>query len=188
MHHFLAFRPTSATRDRLAAVSDRLRAWELPASWTHPDDLHLTVLFLGDLAPDEARLIPTLVDEVAASLLPPQLHLTGLGATGTRGQGLASVPRGVFAAVADPAQVCVDTHRALAECVDQAPERDYVPHLTLCRPHPEAAQGQLFRDWPHLLEAHGQADWGRCEIDALALYVSTDRRQRYEELTVWPLR
>ena len=188
MPHFLAFRPTSATRDRLAAVSDRLRAWELQASWTHPDDLHLTVLYLGELAAEEAQLIPTLVEEVASSLLPPRLQLAGLGATGTRGNGLASVPRGVFAAVVDPTHACIDVHRALAACVDQAPERTFVPHLTLCRPHPEPARNQLFRDWPHLLEAHGQADWGPCEVDAVALYVSTDRRQRYNELAVWPLR
>ncbi len=185
MHHFLALRPDGATRDRLAAISDRLRAWELPATWTHPDDLHLTVAFLGHLDDDEAALIPAAIDDVARSIRRPSLQLAGLGASGSRGAGLQTVPRAVFAAVADPAGICTDVHRDLAECLEQRPDATYRPHVTLCRPLPHAPAGQLFRDWPHLLEAHGLADWGPCTIEALVLYRATERRPRYEELTRW---
>ncbi len=187
MNHFLALRPDGATRDRLAAIAERLRAWELPASWLHPDDYHLTVRFLGALDDDEVQLLPTLVDDVAASIRRPSLRLSGLGATGTRGHRLAAVPRAVFAAVADAEHACAGLHRDLGECLDEQPERDFLPHLTLCRPQPQAATGQLFRDWPHLLEAHGVADWGPCTIESLTLFRSGEFTPRYETLATWPV-
>ena len=185
MNHFLALRPDAATRDRLAAIADRLRAWDLPASWTHPDDYHLTVRFLGELDDDEVQLLPTLVDDVANSIRRPSLLLSGLGASGTRGHGVAAVPRAVFAAVSDAGYSCAGLHRDLGDCLDEAPLSDFLPHITLCRPHPLAATGQLFRDWPHLLEAHGLADWGPCVIDALVLYRSGEFTPRYATLTTW---
>lgn len=187
MNHFLALRPDDATRDRLTAVADRLRAWDLPAAWAHPDDLHLTLLFLGHLDDTEASLIPAAIDDVAQAVRRPSLRLAGLGAQGTRGLGLNAVPHRVYAYVADPAYACEGIHRDLADCLEEEPQRAFLPHLTLCRPEPVAPTGKLFRDWPHLLEAHGIADWGACTFDALGLYRSTERTPRYQELAAWPL-
>ncbi len=189
MHHFLALRPDGTTRDRLAAVADRLRAWDLPASWVHPEDYHLTVLFLGDLAAGDADFIPAAIDDVAASALRPQLRLAGLGASGARGSGVQSAPRAVFAAVEDHALACEGLHRDLASCLEETPRSPFVPHLTLCRPLAAAPHKQLFRDWPHLLEAHGLADWGPCTVDALVLYAANGTRDgsRYHALASWGL-
>jgi 2'-5' RNA ligase len=187
MHHFLALRPDGATRDRLAAVADRLRAWDLPASWTHPDDYHLTVRFLGDLSTEDADFIPAAIDDVANSAQRPVLRLAGLGATGARGSGIQTTPRAVFAAVEDLQHVCEGLHRDLGDCLEETSRSPFVPHLTLCRPQPTPQRGPLFRDWPHLLEAHGLADWGPCTVDALVLYCSTGAQPRYHALAVWGL-
>ena len=185
MNHFLAFSLDSATRDRLGAIAERLRAWDLPAAWIHPDDYHITIRFLGALDDDEVQLLPTLIDDVAGSIRRPSLRLVGLGATGTRGHGLAAVPRGIFAAVADDDHACAGLHRDVGDCLDEQPLSDFLPHVTLCRPHPQAAQGQLFRDWPHVLEAHGVADWGTCTVESLVFYRSGEFTPRYETLTSW---
>ena len=185
--HFLALRPDGATRDRLQAISDRLRAWELPAGWVHPEDYHLTVLFLGPLPDDEAGWLPHAIADLAAGIRRPELRLAGLGATGTRGQGTSAVPHRVHAAVTDPAGACRDLHLDLAAALDGEIRHDYAPHLTLCRPLPHPPHPQVFRDWPHLLEANGIADWGPCTVDALALYRSGPGTPRYVELAQWPL-
>lgn len=186
MNHFLALRLDGATRDRLQQVADRLRAWGLPATWVHPEDYHLTVRFLGDLDAEAASWIPAAIDDVAQSLRLPSLQLAGLGASGTRGQ---TVPRTVYVAATDPAGMCRDLHHDLSDCLEESPETTFIPHVTLCRPQPVTAREQaaapMFRDWPHLLEANGQADWGACTIDALVLYRSTTRTPRYEEVTSW---
>ena len=189
MNHFLALRLTPDTRDRLGAVSERLQRWGLPAAWVHPDDLHITVLFLGHLDDQEAHLIPTLAEPCAACLRRPQLKLSGMGAFGGR-----SAPQVVYAAVTDAERACHGMHQDLAELLEVTAERDFFPHVTVCRPR--AASQRDLREaapnasWPQLLEAHGLADWGSCDTEALVFYRSeqfSPTGLRYHELASWPL-
>ena len=184
---FFALRLDAGTRDRLAAVADRLRAWDLPARWTHTEDLHLTVAYVGLLPEVEARCLPYAVEDVASAFLRPRLALAGLAAEGTSGE----VPARVQVAVADAEGACVGLHRDLSECLDDNHDRAYRPHITLARPLPLGSKHRelpLFRDWPHLLEAHAGADWGVCGVDALVLYTShSERTLRHEALATWSL-
>jgi 2'-5' RNA ligase len=188
MNTFLALRLADAPRDRLAQVAERLRAWNLPAAWVHPEDYHLTLLFLGRLSADETSMLPAAVDLVASSLRRPRLRFAGLGATGGRTE-----PRVVYAACADAAGGCADMHLDLSDALGMKPEaRPFLPHVTVCRPKTatprEVREQPLMRDWPHLLEAHGQADWGDCETTHLVLYRSEpEGATRYRELASWPL-
>lgn len=186
MNHFLALRPDAATRDRLAAICARLQAWGLPARWTHVEDLHLTLAFLGDLAPEDAQGVPFAITELAAGVRRPNLRLSGLGATGSRH---GEVPRAVFAAVDDPGHACEGLHRDLCALLDLVAERRFLPHLTLCRPQPlphQRPETLAFRDWPHLLEANGQAEWGDCRIASLVWCRShPGRTPKYEILGEW---
>lgn len=183
-NHFLGLRLSRASADRLEAVARRLRAWELPARWTHPDDYHLTLVFLGAVDADEAACLPAAVDEVAGSLRAPALRFSGLGAAGGRGDE----PKYVFAAVDDPEAACDGMRRDLCEALEMRPESRFRPHVTLCRPQPAPAGLPLMRDWPHLLEAHGQADWGACAVEAVALWRRSGQgAARYEALADWTL-
>lgn len=188
MNHFLALRPAPVVRDRLAAVQDRLRAWNLPAAWVHPEDLHCTLLFLGQRDDDEAQWLPTLVEDVARSARVTGLQLTGMGAKGGRHE-----PQVVYVALADAQESCNGLHRDLAEVLDQEPERAFLPHITLCRPRtarPGDERPASNASWPALLEAHGLAEWGACPMESLVLWRRTEdvrRTTRYEELASWPL-
>jgi 2'-5' RNA ligase len=185
---FIALLPDDATRDRLQAVAERLAAWGLPAHWSDPADYHLTLLFVGDVSEEDRQFLPAAVDDVAQAIAadPPSLRLTGLGATGTRQQSGTIVPRQVFAAVADPTAVCTAWHGDLSACVDEPPSRAFIPHVTLGRPAPVAMDLPLFRDWPHLLEAHGVADWGPFTVEAVALLQSQRGVvPRYRALERW---
>jgi 2'-5' RNA ligase len=183
VNHFLALRPDDDTCERLADAADRLRAWGLDAAWVHPDDYHLTLLFLGRTEDDDAGLLPGRLDEVAGSQRVPQLALAGLSATG--GQ---LAPRAVWAAVRDEDGACAGLHQDLAEVLGVRRERHFTPHLTLCRPSQEEPAGPLFRDWPHALEAFGRAEWGPCTMTELVLWRSSGPGViRYEALASWPL-
>ncbi|MCS6969549.1 MAG: RNA 2',3'-cyclic phosphodiesterase [Planctomycetota bacterium] len=186
VNHFFGLRPDAETVGRLQAISERLQRWELPARWTHPADYHLTLVFLGALEADEARSLPAAVAEVAESAHAPRdLQLCGLGAAG-RARG--PVPRAVYAAVADPHQACDGLRQDLCAALGVAPEPRFRPHITLCRPSLEPARLPLFRDWPHLLEAHGIASWGQCRFEALVLWASDGTgAARYRALAQWSL-
>lgn len=177
MNYFLALRPTRNVRERLAGVAERLRAWGLGARWVDPEDYHLTLCFLGRLDDAEARTIPWSINDVAGSLCGPTLHLPGLGAFAGKRE-----PRVVYAAVGDESGWCMDLHLDLQDALGERPERHFHPHITLCRPQGGTDTG----NWPGLLEAHGRADWGDCDVGELVYY---RRRQgpgsRYEALERW---
>lgn len=182
MNHFLALRPAAHVRDRLAEVAARLRAWELPARWVHPEDYHCTLCFLGHLDDDEARVLPRAVDEVAGSLEAPPLTLDGLGAFGGK-----RMPRTVFAALGDPEEALAGYHHDLAQAAEEPPERRFRPHLTLARP---TGSGEPGRDWPDAFAAFGDADWGACPIEALVFCRRRPGRPQgpaYEILERWAL-
>jgi RNA 2',3'-cyclic 3'-phosphodiesterase len=183
MNHFLALRLTDETRDRLAQIAGRLQAWDLSALWVSPQDYHLTVAFLGELDADEAHLLPSAIDLVAGGLRQPTLHFSGIGAWGGRHE-----PRVVFAALSDTETRCRDIHLDLCDAVAIAPERDFSPHITLCRPQRGAHQAAHGRTWPDLFTAFGLADWGRCNVtDLVFCRRRAEPGPRYEELAAWPL-
>jgi 2'-5' RNA ligase len=187
MNHFLALRLADEPRDRLAAVADRLKAWQLPASWVHPEDYHLTLAFIGELDPDEQRILPHLVGDVASSLRRPCLRISGLGAQGGRTE-----PRVVFAALDDPDHACAGMHADLCAALDLAAQKQFTPHVTLCHPRPATPHGLASaaggRDWPGMFAANGLADWGDCPTTDLVFYQSGGNRPtRYQELAHWRL-
>lgn len=183
-NHFIGLRLSSDSADRLDAVAQRLRAWELPARWTHPDDYHLTLIFLGEVDEVEAGYLPDAIAEVAGSLRAPVLSFSGLGAAGSSGDN----PKYVFAAVDDPEAGCDGMRRDLCEALDMQPDAQFRPHVTVCRPLPVPDGLPLMRDWPHLLEAHGQARWGACVVTDVVLWRSSGPgATRYEALASWAL-
>lgn len=186
MNHFLALKLDDASRDRLAAHARRLQEWHLPAHWTHVEDYHLTLLFLGQVDADEARTLPYSVEPVAHGLHAPRLRFAGLGAIGGRTE-----PRAVYAALEDVDEVCAAASRDLSDSLGVEGEGRFLPCVTLCRPRPpmpgERDQIGGRRDWPQLLEANGLADWGGCVVTDLVLYRSTERTPRYEPIASWKL-
>lgn len=186
MNHFLALRLADGPRDRIADLARRLQEWNLPANWVHPEDYHLTLVFLGHCDADEVRTLPYAIEDLACGLPRPRLRLAGLGAFGGRTE-----PKVVFAALEDPEGACAAIHRDLCEMLSMKPEPRFSPHITLCRPRPgnpsEQALRPARRDWPQLLEANGLADWGDCATTDLVLYRSTERTPRYAEVASWRL-
>lgn len=179
MRCFFALELADAVRDRLLQVQERLRAWELEGRWVHPLDLHITLLYLGEVPDHEIGFLEHAVDEYCRHLLPPDLHLPGLGAFAGKGQ-----PRIVYAAVGDPLGWCADVHHDLADCLSDNVEPHYRQHITLLRPD----QGWQDGRWPAIFEGYGQADWGPCVVEALTLFISPDgarRGPRYEALRRW---
>lgn len=182
MHHFLALRLADGPRDRLTALSERLQAWNLPAQWVHPEDLHLTLLFLGDCDDADLAGLRYAVDDLARSLVQPRLRLVGLGAWGGKTE-----PKIVYAACADADGICATTHAGLAEALAVDRDVHFHPHVTVARPRGGNAAGPARGTWPDVLAAHGEADWGDCPTTHLVLYRSTARVPRYEALESWPL-
>jgi 2'-5' RNA ligase len=114
---FIAVTLPDDVRERLARSQEALRAAQADVSWVKPDNLHLTVKFLGDTDRRSLARIQPALQAVAGQLGPFGLALCGLGAFGGR------VPRVVWVGVSEGAAPLAD----LAERVDAALGRVGVP-------------------------------------------------------------
>ena len=116
---------------------------ELPAKWTPVDNLHITLLFLGDVTDEELGDVCVIAKEVAArhNSLDIQLNKVAYGPDdppspeASVGQG--KIPRMVWASGEKSKELSVlrnDLENALLEKVRFVPDnRGLTPHVTLAR-------------------------------------------------------
>ena len=167
--------PTPRLRNLLRKVSELGR----PVRAVGPEQVHVTLGFLGAVAPDRAGAVEQAVLAAAAGAERFELPLRGLG-----GFPSSRRPKVVWAGVAEPGPVQA-VHGALWSALAAAghePERrPYAPHATLARvgsgrkpvrfPRPGEPPGPL----SHLLamlQEHAGTDLGAVSVNELTLYES----------------
>ena len=101
--------------------------------WTPPDRLHLTLVFLADVAPARLERVKASVDAAAATVGPFDLELHGLGCFPEPDRA-----RVLFVDVATGGEALAALHRAQTEALAAAgleiDSRPLRPHLTIARP------------------------------------------------------
>jgi 2'-5' RNA ligase len=132
MRLFVAVEVPGTLHAAIRAAQDTLRRTGADASWTKPDQWHVTLKFLGDT--EDARIMEVVgaLRRASAGLAPAPLRLRGLGVFPDERR-----PRTVWAGIEDPsgslraaAQRTEDETAALG----YPPERHaFRPHLTLGR-------------------------------------------------------
>jgi 2'-5' RNA ligase len=140
--------------------------------WTKPDQLHLTLWFLGELPGEQ---LPALCQALSSALNGAtrfRLHLAGLGAFPT-----PRSPRVVWVGLAGHLPQLLDVQRRVAQAAGPFGERQeahpFHPHLTLGRVNrPDAAVGRAFADWMAGSPPTGSCDW---EVEAVRLIQSVLR-------------
>jgi 2'-5' RNA ligase len=170
---FVALDVPASTRAALCEAQAGLRGLREPQAhirFTVPEQLHLTLKFLGSTG--DAQLTPLMgaLEVVAAAAQPLDAHLGGLGAFPSPAR-----PRALFAALAGGVERVV----ALMEAVETAcmtlgfaPEpRPRVPHVTLARLSDVAPRSRVSR-W--IAEAR-HVSYGSVDGGALTLYESVLR-------------
>ncbi len=134
----------------VATLTGKLEAVKTPPKvvWAKPAGLHVTVKFLGELAPDE-------VARVRALLAPPmpiepfELEWRGLG-TFPNNRHPRALWIGVVHGAARLAQVEAEVSRRLAGgAAADLDQRPFLPHLTVGR----VKMAGVGVDWPKILQA-----------------------------------
>ena len=134
MRCFVAVDVPSAVRAALVDAQARLRraAPRADVRWASPEQLHLTLAFLGEVAPDRVAGVAAALAAVAGRHAPIALRVAGLGCFPG-----PSRPRVVWAGVVDGVAplglLAADVRRAL-EPLGFVPEaRPFRAHATLAR-------------------------------------------------------
>jgi 2'-5' RNA ligase len=139
-----AWLPDAAAREA-AGVLRRLRAdaGVADVKWVSPENLHVTLRFLGDVEEDRVPAVRDCVERAAAGVLPFRLRLAGVGAFPPRG-----APRVLWIGIADGAKELARlASRTEKQLLDRgligAPEtRPFRAHVTLGRPRGTRSPGR----------------------------------------------
>lgn len=129
---FVAITPSSSQTRRVAGLIERLEPLAGGARWVDPEQLHLTLLFLGDLSDQEVADVCQQAEWVARANQPFQLRLGGVGAFPHLER-----PRALWLGARDGQAAVQRLHDdlldALGGYVSARDRRSFVPHVTLAR-------------------------------------------------------
>lgn len=141
---FLALELSEEVRLNAIRLQALLRQTGADLSCPHPDRLHLTLLFLGDLPDERLEALTAAVDRVVSPLPPFAIRWAGVGFFGPPRR-----PRVVWAGVDPPSDSLIFLQKALQSSVKELrftfEDRPYVPHLTLGRIRSGRGLGDLTR-------------------------------------------
>jgi len=128
------------------AVGERVEAERRslpPARWVRPENLHLTLVFLGELDPDRVGPLAAALGPAFAAHAPMRLRLAGAGCFpppsggGRRPARVAWVGVEADGGDAELEALRADVAAAAVESVGHRPDgRPWSPHLTVARPRP----------------------------------------------------
>ena len=140
MRLFVAVVPTAEVRNELASVITVLQEKGIVAKWVRPENLHITLKFLGEVEADQVAAIAQSLDITAQLFQPFSCSLTRLGTFPARGQ-----PRVLYMATEQSQRLeSVATQLAKSLFMHGFPiEKKFQPHITLGRFRP--AQSAQFR-------------------------------------------
>lgn len=178
---FVAVPIPAELRAAAAAAVAAMKA-RLPfKKWTHPDDLHITLKFIGETASASLPAIETELERVAARSGPFPLRLSRIGAFGA-----PQAPRVLWAGLDGELRklksLQADVERQLAAIGYEPENRPYSPHVTLARQYAgnEPARKEWLDDSPFLSDGESAFAW---TADRLVLYRShLGRSPMYEPL------
>ena len=130
---FIAIEMPETIQNRLARIQETLRKQIQKASWVKPNNVHLTLKFLGDVDPDNLESIGEAIEGVASRYRRFSLGIGGLGAFPNFAR-----PRVMWIGVKDGSErvssLAQDINVALNECCGVSFDtKKFNPHLTIAR-------------------------------------------------------
>jgi RNA 2',3'-cyclic 3'-phosphodiesterase len=140
---FVAVALDTFTHDRLVGLQQRLAETGVPVKWVEPDNLHITLLFLGEVDAREVPAVCAAVEQACRGVAPFPMTLAGTGAFPN-----VRRPRTLIVHVTEGLEEMRALHDALeAPLLElgcyRREERAYTPHLTLGRVKGQAAAEPL---------------------------------------------
>jgi len=164
---FVALNLSSELRSRLAWIQDQLKAAAAEVSWVNPENIHLTLKFLGEV--EEARLpaVRVTVQEALQGEEGVWAMVAGLGAFPPSGP-----PRVIWAGIRaggeDLARLQARIEAALERIGFPRESRRFTPHLTLGRMRSSRGSPALLE----LISSHRGVELGILEAESVELMES----------------
>ncbi|NQT12237.1 MAG: RNA 2',3'-cyclic phosphodiesterase [Planctomycetes bacterium] len=165
---FVAVKLDSAVCANAAELIEEFRSAGADARWVDPENLHVTLKFLGDVDAREVHEVCRAVEDAVGEATPFELEIRGAGAFPN-----AERPRTVWLGVGAGAQEMVALNRQIEPPLEKLgyrrEARRYQPHLTI---------GRVRRGGPGMLELaallgeHADFEVGRTRVREVIVFSS----------------
>src|SRR5262245_43890348 len=167
---FIAVEMSPSVIGRAGDLIDKLRVAPAEITWVRPQQMHLTLKFLGDVPDTDTPDICRVVSDVAEAFEPFEITLRGVGAFPNNRE-----PRTLWVGIEDGAdelkRLQAEIEQALKTKLGYAKEqRGFHPHLTIGRVKRELPGGR--GELAQLLEKHGHVDADLAIIDEVVTFAS----------------
>lgn len=170
---FIAIELSSEIRQRLGETISHLKRDAPRVRWVPPENLHLTLKFLGDTPEEELPSVFAAVDELAASVSPFFLEIQGVGCFPH-----LRAPRVIWAGCGEGTEEVQRLARQVEDAFYELgfgrERRPFHPHITLGRVN-------LPRDAASLsLEEEIDRMFGALSIESITVFMSTLKKSGAE--------
>jgi RNA 2',3'-cyclic 3'-phosphodiesterase len=172
------------TRAALAARVERLRELARDVTWVAPDNLHVTLKFLGGVEAPRLELIREALDRAVRGHASFDLAIRGLGAfpTPTRARVIWA---GIDEGKTELSAIAARVEHEIAPIGFPTEDRAFSPHVTLGRvrePRPNERLADVFA-------ASARESFGVARVERISLMRSdlSPRGARYSEIARHPL-
>jgi 2'-5' RNA ligase len=167
MRAFLGIGLPAGVRDTISSAIETVRGLRAPVSWVATENLHITLKFLGEMKPDQVRLVEETLRVVATGIPPFSLTAEGGGAfPGTRN------PRVLWVAFLEPLELVRQLQQNMENALSGAgfprEDRPFNPHITVGR-----IRGPLPPAWgERFVKALSGRRFGVVPVSSFTLYES----------------
>ena len=76
---FICIEMPEGVKERIAALQRELKQIDAQVSWVKPDNIHLTLKFLGPVAPSRIPIVHQAIERAASSCNPFEIEVAGTG-------------------------------------------------------------------------------------------------------------
>ncbi len=167
---FIAVEISPSVKARAGDLIDKLRVAAAEINWVRPQQMHLTLKFLGDVSDTETPDICRVVDEVAASFEPFEITCRRVGAFPNL-RDARTLWIGIEDGAEELQRLQAEIENALKAKLGYGKEqRGFHPHLTIGRVKRELPGGR--GELTQLLEKHANFDADLSIIDEVVTFAS----------------
>ncbi len=129
---FIAIELDEKVRERLKELQDQLRQLELDVKWVEPENIHMTLRFLGNLSPKKLKDVTEKLPEFIKDIPPFLVAVTCLGAFPSP-QKAKVIWAGVQENNGELSRLAEQIETGLNACGIGKEDREFSPHITIGR-------------------------------------------------------
>lgn len=177
MRLFVALEIPAEVRKNLAALLDSLRAISREPKWVRPENLHVTLKFLGEVADAKISTVRTALAGIRSEE-PVSLAFCGLGFFPN-----AKRPRVFWVGIETSAnlkKLATDMEAAMEQCGIPRETREFSPHLTLAR----FERPNLAENLRSVIVENSQREFGKLQTNEFHLIQSRLKPSGAEYTTI----